>query len=495
MSRGANAGAVAGANASIASVTIPPGAAVSTYPPFSSAIANSTRAAELIVNAASNISNVSASNVNVANANAIKGLTPAGIPTTIAQQRPANKLPTGGKGRKTVNKLPPGAVNLERSYQICQAVIQNSPNRENLKAQLRPPSAILNQHQQQPQQQQQQQQLTQGNIATTMTLQGTVPASSVAASTAAISAATSSPAATCASSSQNFVKQEDLTSIPANIMGVGRPGVYKVIGPRMGFPRKKYVQRKPSPTLIRHLFTPQTGNALHTNVTANPRLQQQQQQPHDLHQNNNGGGQYVLVHRANVGAADNHAPRASSAPPVPQTQSQLHNMNGIPITGRGRPASVDIDASNAMLDHNIHNQLHHHQQQQQQQINAIKTNAASGIIRRNFTAGNITYIDNLSGAAAAIADGNYIMTAANAGTLDAEQLVSKAVAVAAAAAGNGNGGGAAGAGSGGSGHITRTEADNCACSLNAMVICQQCGAFCHDDCMSASKVCVSCVIR
>lgn len=117
------------------------------------------------------------------------------------------------------------------------------------------------------------------------------------------------------------------------------------------------------------------------------------------------------------------------------------------------------------------------------------------IIRNYVLSGNITYIDNLSGAAAAIADGNYIMTAANAGTLDAEQLVSKAVAVAAAAAGNGNGGGAAGAGSGGSGHITRTEADNCACSLNAMVICQQCGAFCHDDCMSASKVCVSCVIR
>uniref|UniRef100_A0A0K8UWN6 Polycomb protein Asx n=1 Tax=Bactrocera latifrons TaxID=174628 RepID=A0A0K8UWN6_BACLA len=107
--------------------------------------------------------------------------------------------------------------------------------------------------------------------------------------------------------------------------------------------------------------------------------------------------------------------------------------------------------------------------------------------------GNITYIDNLSGAGAAIADGNYIVTATNAGTLDAE--LSKAVVVAAAAAGNGSGGGAAGAGSGGSGHITRTEADNCACSLNAMVICQQCGAFCHDDCMSASKVCVSCVIR
>ena len=35
-----------------------------------------------------------------------------------------------------------------------------------------------------------------------------------------------------------------------------------MIGPRLGFPRKKYVQRKPSPTtLIRHAFTNQaTGN-------------------------------------------------------------------------------------------------------------------------------------------------------------------------------------------------------------------------------------------
>lgn len=65
-------------------------------------------------------------------------------------------------------------------------------------------------------------------------------------------------------------------------------------------------------------------------------------------------------------------------------------MNGIPITGRGRPASVDIDASNAMLDHNMHNQLHHHQQQQQ--INAIKTTAATGIMRRNFTAGMYIHI-------------------------------------------------------------------------------------------------------
>ena len=40
-------------------------------------------------------------------------------------------------------KAPPGTVNLERSYRICQAVIENSPNCEQLKAQLRPPSAFV----------------------------------------------------------------------------------------------------------------------------------------------------------------------------------------------------------------------------------------------------------------------------------------------------------------------------------------------------------------
>lgn len=121
----------------------------------------------------------------------------------------------------------------------------------------------------------------------------------------------------------------------------------------MGFPRKKYVQRKSSPTLIRHIFANQNSAVLqNTNVTTVPTsaavtaagtvgvgvgqkvtiMQQpcvspgQQagqhlahvQATHDIH--HNGNGQYVLVHRANVGAADNQAPRASSAPPVPQNQ-------------------------------------------------------------------------------------------------------------------------------------------------------------------------------
>lgn len=138
----------------------------------------------------------------------------------------------------------------------------------------------------------------------------------------------------------------------------------------MGFPRKKYVQRKSSPTLIRHIFANQGSAVLqNANVTTVPSSatltggsgtgigtvgvgvgqkvtimqqpcvspSQQQtatqhlthvQATHDIH--HNGNGQYVLVHRANVGAADNQAPRASSAPPVPQNQVCMTCLNSIP---------------------------------------------------------------------------------------------------------------------------------------------------------------------
>ncbi|KZC10733.1 Polycomb protein Asx [Dufourea novaeangliae] len=56
--------------------------------------------------------------------------------------RSNNKEQGGGRSRSTT-KEPPGAVNLERSYQICQAVIQSSPNRDQLKAHLKPPPSLL----------------------------------------------------------------------------------------------------------------------------------------------------------------------------------------------------------------------------------------------------------------------------------------------------------------------------------------------------------------
>ncbi|KAJ8306430.1 hypothetical protein KUTeg_016975 [Tegillarca granosa] len=35
---------------------------------------------------------------------------------------------------------------------------------------------------------------------------------------------------------------------------------------------------------------------------------------------------------------------------------------------------------------------------------------------------------------------------------------------------------------------------NCMCSLKAMIMCRKCGAFCHDDCIGPSKLCVTCLI-
>lgn len=35
----------------------------------------------------------------------------------------------------------------------------------------------------------------------------------------------------------------------------------------------------------------------------------------------------------------------------------------------------------------------------------------------------------------------------------------------------------------------------CVCNLKAMIMCKKCGAFCHDDCISPSRLCVTCLIR
>ncbi|XP_010209575.1 PREDICTED: putative Polycomb group protein ASXL3 [Tinamus guttatus] len=34
----------------------------------------------------------------------------------------------------------------------------------------------------------------------------------------------------------------------------------------------------------------------------------------------------------------------------------------------------------------------------------------------------------------------------------------------------------------------------CSCRLKAMIVCKGCGAFCHDDCIGPSKLCVACLV-
>lgn len=74
--------------------------------------------------------------------------TPRILPRNSTQQPCIPVVTSPGPSRANTtkqshqSKAPPGTVNLERSYRICQAVIENSPNCEQLKAQLRPPSAF-----------------------------------------------------------------------------------------------------------------------------------------------------------------------------------------------------------------------------------------------------------------------------------------------------------------------------------------------------------------
>ncbi|KAK7884375.1 hypothetical protein WMY93_027498 [Mugilogobius chulae] len=44
------------------------------------------------------------------------------------------------------------------------------------------------------------------------------------------------------------------------------------------------------------------------------------------------------------------------------------------------------------------------------------------------------------------------------------------------------------------GDTSEEVALKCSCRLKAMIMCQGCGAFCHDDCIGPSKLCVSCLV-
>lgn len=65
------------------------------------------------------------------------------VPQHTTKTKPKTNQGNTSNRNRNNNKPPPGAVNLERSYQICQAVIQNSPNRDQLRCQLKPPPSLL----------------------------------------------------------------------------------------------------------------------------------------------------------------------------------------------------------------------------------------------------------------------------------------------------------------------------------------------------------------
>lgn len=196
-------------------------------------------------------------------------------------------------------------------------------------------------------------------------------------------------------------------------------------------------------------------------------------------------GQYILVQRADVSDIQSTQPRASSAPPqqvigsgntvgnILQSQQQNnHQMIG-GTTGctRVRPASVDM-LYGGQHPHGNHNQGPH-----------PGTQAISK--RDNKMYGDIN-IDNY----AIVADSNLM-------TLPAQHQ-QKSIRNNSSVARNNNNNisdqsstatlsVSTGSASG--------SATSCACNLKAMIVCKNCGAFCHDDCIGPSKLCVTCLIR
>lgn len=338
---------------------------------------------------------------------------------------------SNGRGRRATSNLPPGAVNLERSYQICQAVIQNSPNRHQLKAQLKPPPFIVN-----------------SNSGST---------SGVGTSNSVLSTPTT-------------LKVEN------QLLGANNPPVvYKVItAPRLGFPRKKIVHRQfSSPTIVRHLYTtdtnlsnvPQTGTTTTTTVPLRVQQQYQSQQPLQQHHQTTTVslstaqqqfGQYVLIQRANLATSDNQVPRASSAPPA-QSQQQIQGMNGLlnnnSTSIRMRPASASVDVEMPNDD-------------AVQDVYVIETSSGLNAITTKTTNHGLTYNGDVSSTNSA----HQLQHQHRHHHPSNQQAFNKRV-------------------------TGENTPPNCSCSLNAMVVCQQCGAYCQDDCIGSSKLCVACTIR
>ncbi|KAG5877331.1 hypothetical protein JTB14_003617 [Gonioctena quinquepunctata] len=220
---------------------------------------------------------------------------------------------SGGNRNRGNSKPPPGAVNLERSYQICQAVIQNSPNRDQLRCQLKPPPSLLATVQV-------------NNGKKTESNNRQTQYSSVTSSRGSIK--TFTPPLPAPGSFQ---------------MVQGGNGIKGVTQKSRAIPFPH--QRQPSsPVVVRHVFT--SGQGIPVTMAVLP--QASALSPEVVEAQNPVGavGQYILVQRAGIN--DHHnTPRSSSAPPSHQQMSNTMNTGSIPqivsVGARGRPASVEAE--------------------------------------------------------------------------------------------------------------------------------------------------------
>ncbi|CAH1977285.1 unnamed protein product [Acanthoscelides obtectus] len=426
----------------------------------------------------------------------------------------------GGSGRSgrgnTSNKPPPGAVNLERSYQICQAVIQNSPNRDQLRCQLKPPPSLLAAAQtnnvtkkasitttEQPGQMQRQ--YSAGNGL----MRAGKPAPPFVPPPPAVYQAANGVTGNVMKQQQvpngKQILNQRLPYGPARQMAVGGgPGgttqpvvvrhVFTAAGGQ-GIPVTMAVLPPPQSSVASHHQGPLGGGMHHGSLQQSEVIECPGMPPNggQQHVPMGVGGQYILVQRATE--AGGQQPRSNSAPPNGHQQQSLAAIRGV------RPASVETGA----------------EQQQQQQYGAAPQAGTTvyrqpstpeglqnqpsndfiiqcpnpgtqAVTRRQRLPTGVAYGDvsmespmpnyTVIGGENAMSD-HHPVAAMQPGAV--EQALQKAVAAAAAAVQQQA--------------KSPSEGVSCACSLKAMVVCKKCGAFCHDDCIGPNELCRTCFIR
>lgn len=206
-------------------------------------------------------------------------------------------------------------------------------------------------------------------------------------------------------------------------------------------------------------------------------------------------GQYILVQRTGVG--DHQIPRSSSAPPSNNVQvSGSAGIGGstqfVSVSGRGRPASVEVDHPQQIPppDYNQEHLITCPNPSgvpiQRQQIQRDRVQPNVNVNANYIQCGDIN-MDNSNLQ-------NYTIIRENVGMVDQsgnptnfypsvigqqQVIVQKPIGIQVRQPNN---------------NVTRNDT-SCVCNLKAMIMCKKCGAFCHDDCISPSRLCATCWIR
>lgn len=189
--------------------------------------------------------------------------------------------------------------------------------------------------------------------------------------------------------------------------------------------------------------------------------------------------QYILVQRTGVG--EHHSvPRSSSAPPSNnvQTSGSGGPTQLVTVSGRGRPASVEIDHLPQQAPPPDYNHDH---------LITCPSPAAPPPASRPLRQPAANYIcgDLNMDSTYTIIRENVEPTATPAGfypsVIGQPQVVvqQKPIGIQVRQPAN---------------NVPRNDT-TCVCNLKAMIMCKKCGAFCHDDCISSSRLCVTCLIR